>query len=55
VQPFDAATLYPLYPNHGSYVSGNVGAANALKRQGFLLESDARTIINEAVGSEIGR
>ena len=55
VQPFDDATLDTLYPNHGRYVSQVVGAANALKAQGFLLQSDARTIWNEAVGSGIGR
>jgi hypothetical protein len=54
VEPFDAATLDALYPNHESYVSQVVQSANDLKAQGLLLQQDAVTIKNTAAQSEIG-
>ena len=54
MEPFDAATLDALYPNHESYVSQVVQSANDLKAQGLLLQQDAVTIKNAAAQSEIG-
>ena len=55
VLPFDQATLDALYPNHGTYVSSVVGASNALKAQGLLLQSDAASIKKAAARSDIGK
>ena len=52
--PFDGATLDELYPNHGTYVSQVVRAANDLARAGLLLPKDRQKIVAAAVGSPIG-
>jgi hypothetical protein len=51
---FDEATLDELYPNHGSYVSQVVAAANQLRAEGLLLSKDRTTIVNRASMSAIG-
>jgi len=54
-EPFSPAVLDALYRNHGSYVSkvGHVTDRNV--RDGHLLKEDAKTIVNEANRSDIGR
>ena len=53
--PFDQGTLDALYPDHDTYVSGVVEAANALKAQGLLLQQDAVTVKQAAARSDIGQ
>jgi hypothetical protein len=52
--PFDDELIHELYPNHGRYVSQVVRATSRLRRQGFLLNEDAKQIRIEAAHSEIG-
>jgi hypothetical protein len=54
VDPFDEATLDELYPNHGTYVSQVVQAANELRSEGFLLSKDRSKIVTAATMSAIG-
>jgi hypothetical protein len=54
VEPFDDATLDTLYPNHGTYVSQVVAAANRLRSQGFLLSKDRSAIVVAATTSTVG-
>jgi hypothetical protein len=54
VEPFDAATLDALYPDHGTYVSRVVESANDLKSQGLLLQQNAVMVKTAAAESEIG-
>jgi hypothetical protein len=48
VAPFDAATLGELYPKHGTYVNEVARAANRLRAEGFLLNTDQTTIVTTA-------
>jgi hypothetical protein len=54
VLAFDDETLAALYPDHGAYVSQVTGAANALKAQRLLLQSDAQKVKQAAAQSGIG-
>jgi len=54
VTPFDAATLDTLYPNHGTYLSQVVHAANQLGMARLLRPKDRQKIVAAAVGSPIG-
>jgi hypothetical protein len=53
-KPFDAQTLFSLYPNHGTYVSQFVRATNDLRRSGFLLEYDSDDAKLGAAQSNVG-
>ena len=53
VHPLDQATLDELYPNHGSYVSQVVNAANEARSDGFLLSRDRSKIVTTAAASDI--
>jgi hypothetical protein len=48
VFPFDQATLEELYPEPRQYVLKVVRSTGALSQQGFLLEEDARRIVQQA-------
>ncbi|HEX9461279.1 MAG TPA: alpha/beta hydrolase domain-containing protein [Alphaproteobacteria bacterium] len=54
-EPFDAATLAALYPNHGKYVSqvDRVTAENL--EDGYIVPFDAMKTIVEAARSDIGK
>ena len=54
VTPFDDETLHELYPNHGTYVSQVVRAANDLSRDGFLLPKDRNLLVVRAALSDVG-
>jgi hypothetical protein len=54
-EPFDAATLRLLYPNHGSYVSKINHATNTILNQGFILKDDAALTRQAASKSSIGK
>src|SRR5436853_541311 len=45
--PFTTAALDALYPNHGTYVSRVVHAANASVEAGFVLPEDAQATIDK--------
>jgi hypothetical protein len=45
----------PRFTNHGQYVSGVSRQANLLRRQGFLLASDAKELKAQAAESAVGR
>ena len=53
--PFDAATLAKLYPTHDAYVAKVTASANQAVADGFMLQEDAQTLINEANASSIGK
>jgi hypothetical protein len=50
----DAATLASLYSSHGKYVAPFVHATNDLRSAGFILDSDADELKNEAGASNVG-
>jgi hypothetical protein len=54
VDPFAPQVLDELYPNHGSYVVKVAWRALILRFQGFLLTTDRRQIVHDAVHSGIG-
>jgi len=54
-EPFDAPTLAVLYPTHAAYVAAVRAAAMANVEAGYLREYDAKTTIEEAEASDIGR
>ena len=54
-EPFDAATLAKLYPTHAEYVAAVKAAVRANVEAGYLLEYDAKTTVEEAEASDIGR
>jgi hypothetical protein len=54
-QPFTAATLDALYPNHGHYVSQAVQAAHEAMKNGYVVVEDTISTIQEAVQSSIGK
>ena len=53
--PFDAATLARLYPTHEAYVTKVTASANHAVAEGFVLQEDAQTLIDEANASSIGK
>ena len=53
--PFDAATLAKLYPTHDVYVAKVTASANQAVADGFMLQEDAQTLIDEANASSIGK
>ncbi len=54
VTVFDFEKQQELNPNHGSYVSSVVHAANDLRSEGFLLSADREKIVTAAAESSIG-
>ena len=54
-QPFDAATLAELYPNHGTYVSQVTHRTHDNLRNGFIVLEDATATVQEAAQSDIGK
>jgi hypothetical protein len=54
-QPFDAATLDALYPDHQPYLSLVMQVTHENMRLGYILPSDAGATIEEAAESDIGR
>ena len=54
-----ACTLAPdgsaRFPNHGAYIHRFVRQANRLWRQGFLLSDERRSLVKEAVDSDVGK
>ena len=54
-QPFDAATLAELYPNHGTYVSQVTHATHDNLKNGFIVLEDATATVQEAAQSDIGK
>ena len=54
-QPFSVATLNKLYPTHQSYVSAVERVTNENLKSGYILKSDAESIIRQARDSAIGR
>jgi Alpha/beta hydrolase domain len=52
---FDEATLKSLYPNHDAFVKAFTAAADALEKQGYLLEPEADAARKAAQDSQIGR
>jgi hypothetical protein len=55
VDPFDAATISALYPDHDTYVKKYVGSLKRLLGQGFILREDAFALKVRAVMSDVGR
>lgn len=53
--PFDSATLATLYPSHDVYVAKVTASADQAVADGFMLQEDAQTLINEAAASSIGK
>ena len=53
--PFASAKLDSLYPRHGSYVERVAKAAHRLVQRRELLQQDAKTYIDEAAHSTIGK
>ena len=53
--PMTKAKLDSLYPTHEDYVSKVTAAANKAVTDGFMLEEDARDVINNAKASIYGR
>jgi hypothetical protein len=45
----------PRFSSHNEYVSAFTRQVNELQRQGFLLESKAEALIEEATESGVGR
>jgi hypothetical protein len=54
-QPFNAATLDALYPNHGTYVSQATQAAHEAMKNGFVGLEDTLATVQEAVHSAFGK
>jgi len=54
-QPFDAATLAELYPNHGTYVSQVTRTTHDNLKNGFIVMEDATATVQEAAQSDIGK
>ncbi len=54
-EPFDAATLKALYPNHSSYVAAVRAVAEQNVRDGYILPEAAERTIRAAEMSNIGR
>jgi hypothetical protein len=54
-QPFDAATLEALYPNHGTYVSQVTQTTHENLSDGFIVPEDAMATVQEAAHSDIGK
>ena len=54
-EPFDAATLRALYPNHGSYVDKVRMVVQQNLAAGYILPDAAERTIREAEASNIGR
>ena len=54
-QPFDAATLAELYPNHGTYVSQVTHAAHDNLKNGFIVLEDEVATVQKAAQSDIGK
>ena len=54
-QPFSAATLDALYPEHGTYVSQATQAADEAMKNGFVVLEDTIATVREAAQSAIGR
>jgi hypothetical protein len=54
-EPFDAATLTRLYPNHERYIQQVKDATNTNLKAGYILAIDVAEIIAEAEKSTIGR
>jgi hypothetical protein len=53
--PFDDARLASLYRDHGAYVAAVRKTTRRAVRAGFVRRSDAKLILREAAGSDIGR
>jgi hypothetical protein len=53
--PFDSAKLNALYPSHGTYVERVSKAAHRLVERRELLQEDAKTFIDDAAHSTIGK
>jgi hypothetical protein len=53
-EEFSSEELDSLYPNHGSYVSPFIKAVNRLRKDGYLLPSDAEAYKEKAAESEFG-
>ena len=53
--PFDAATLVRLYPSHDAYVAKVTASANQAVADGFMLQEDAQSLIDDASASSIGK
>lgn len=53
--PFDAAALSALYPSHEAFVKRFTAAVDALERDGYVLEPEARAARTAAAQSGIGR
>ncbi len=54
-QPFDAATLDMLYPEHGAYVNQVAKTAHQNLKDGFIVVEDAVATIRDAAQSGIGK
>ena len=54
-QPFDAATLAELYPNHGTYISQVTHTAHDNLKSGFIVLEDKIATVQEAAQSDIGK
>jgi hypothetical protein len=52
-QPFDAALLRELYPNHGKYVKAVTQSANKNVKAGYILKEAANEIIVDAAMSDV--
>jgi hypothetical protein len=52
-QPFDAALLQELYPNHGQYVKAVTHSAKKNQKAGYILKEAASEIITEAAMSDV--
>jgi hypothetical protein len=53
VEPFSAAKLQQLYPNHADYVRQVRQSAMRLEREGWLLPADADEAIRQAIASDV--
>jgi hypothetical protein len=54
-QPFDAATLAALYPNHGTYVSQVTHTAHDNLKDGFIVLEDEQATVQVAAQSDTGK
>jgi hypothetical protein len=53
--PFEAATLSKLYRTHGAYVAKVTASVNQAVADGFMLQEDAQTLIDEANASSVDK
>jgi hypothetical protein len=53
--PIDARTLSKLYPTHDAYVAKVTASANQVMADGFMLQEDAPTRIDDADASSMGK